>query len=549
MTKGFKGLAIAGLIGLALAGCGSGDDSSAPTTAAAVSTSPSASSGTTATSTVPSTGGNSTTPASSTPDSSAAPTLKQGGSLKFVAGSDVATLDPTTVINSASQGGPIMNALYDTLFTVDATGNIEGRLATDFATSDGITWTLTLRDGVKFSDGTALDADAVLAQWTRLKDNIRASAYSGLQSVASWSVSDPLTLEVVLKAPNRQFHQLVAWSSMGWIPSPTAVAAAGDSFGEQPVGAGPFVLKSRTKGSETVLERNPTFWESGFPKLDTLAVKVIADPQQALDTLTTGGADASLYITAEDAKENDLRYQSISLIGGNCWLFGVKSGPFTDIRARKAVYLALDMDLLNENVYEGKSTVATSLFPEGTEFHNPAISVPKPDPHEAQRLFDELAAEGKPVKFTIIGTPGNQAQMVELQTQLQSFDNVDVSINALDAATYGVSLYGGEFDLAVYGVAGRDPEPVLSSFSSDWPIPVARMGDPKIDAALKVGREAASHEERQAAYDQLQQLVNEQYRFKWMMQGIFALASSQGVDGGQFYGQGSLLVHNLGFVD
>jgi peptide/nickel transport system substrate-binding protein len=476
-----------------------------------------------------------------------------GGSSTVIQPVDATSLDPTTIINSPSQGSAPLSAIYDGLYTVDReTDAIEPRIATDFSSPDGITWTLTLRPDVTFSDGTAFDATAVKTQWEKVKGNIRSTAYSYIQDVTAMNVVDATTLEVVLGSPNRQFFQLIPWSPLTWIPSPTAVAATGADFGNRPVGAGPFVLESRTPGSETVLVRNPTYWQEGLPKLDTLRITTITDPQQAYDTLTTGGADSSLNVPdvfAVQAEEQDYTLLDSNQIGGAGWLFGTKRAPFDDIRARKAVYLALDMDALNDTVANGAATVPKTLFPEGTPFHNPDVTFPEPDAVEAQRLFDELAAEGNPVSFTIVNAGGNSNnQAIGLQTQLAEFDNVDVEVQVLDGSSYGTTLFSGDFDLAVYGFGGSDPEPALASMRSTHVIPIASMGSPEIDQLIIDGREATDRAGRQEAYDALTTEVGDLYRMLFMNVNHAWAVESPEVTGMTVYGQGTSFFENYGRV-
>ncbi len=479
-----------------------------------------------------------------------AATVKVGGSASLIAGSDAPSLDPTTVINSDSQGSTVMDAIYGVLFTTDAQGNVVPGLATGFSSPDGLTWTLKLRPGVKFSDGTPFDANAVMAQWTREAASIQSGAtWAALKYFGvSMTVVDPQTLQVVLKTVDRQFQQMVVWSNLEWIPSPTAVASEGANFSNKPVGAGPFLLQSRIPNVDEVLVRNPTYWEAGYPKLDTLTIKIIVDGTQAQNAFDTGEANASLEYNEQTAVQKGYRTSTIKLIGGDNWLFGTKSEPFNDIRARQAVYDAIDMNQLNQDVFQGKETVATSLFPEGTTFYNPNISFPTTNKAEAQTLFNQLAAEGKPVKFTIVGTQGTMSWMVDLQTQLNAFKNVTVSVKALEASTYGLNLYTGDFQMAVYGVTGLDPEPAVESFRSNWPLPIASMDDPKIDADLNQGIEATTQAGRQAAYDALQQDMNAQYRILWQNPSIFNATEHTNVAGLQLYGQGSVLVDGFGFV-
>jgi peptide/nickel transport system substrate-binding protein len=485
-------------------------------------------------------------------DTAAAEEVVSGGSATVVQPVDAATLDPTTPTNSPLVGSTVPSAVFDTLYLIDDDGGIIPRIATDFSSDDGITWTMTLRDGVTFSDGTPFDAEAVRAQWERIKENIRGTTYAYMQRIASMTAVDPTTFEVVLTSENRQFYRTTLITSLQWIPSPTAYAEKGENFANDPVGAGPFVVTSRTQGSETVLEKNPTYWQDGLPKLDTLVVRTINDPQQAGDTVFTGGAQAAVGQTdqiAQQAEDDGLTAMGVNMIGGGNWLYTDKRPPFDDIRARQAVYYALDMEALNETITGGAAETPKTLFPEASPFYNPDIEFPQPDPEEAQRLFDELASEGKPVSFVILTPQGdNDTRARAMQTQLASFENVEVQIDAVDGSTYGTRLYTGDFDLALYGLAGPDPEPQVAVFTTGWANPIAIMNDPDIDAAVRAGETATSVEDRKAAYDDLNVALNDLFRITWMTRTKAWAIEAQDVGGLELYGMGTPLFENFGRV-
>ena len=478
-----------------------------------------------------------------------------GGSATIVQPVDAQSLDPNAVINSPSQGSTPLQALYDSLYTVDQeTGDFQPRIATAFERSeDCLTWTMTLRDDVTFTDGTAYDAEAVLAEWTRSKENIRSSGYSPLTYfVDTMAAVDPTTFQVNLKLPHCYFHEVAPWANLVWIPSPTAVAAEGDNYTNAPVGAGPFMLESRTPGSETTLTRNPDYWQEGLPKLDTLEITTVPDPQQASDTLTTGGADASVSVQdlyAQQAEDAGATLVDTNQIGGSNLLINSKRPPFDDIRAREAIYLAIDMEQINQTVAGGTAEVPTSLFPEGTPFFNPDVQFPGPDPVEAQRLLDELAAEGTPVAFTIVNAGGDSnTQSIAIQTQLSAYDNLEVEVAQIDGASYGTTLYGGEFDVAIYGVGGQTPDPVIQSMNTGWAIPIASMDSAEVDALLAQEREATTFEDRKAALDELTQAIADLYRFKWRNVNHAWAAMNPDVAGLVNYGQGTSLLENFGRV-
>jgi peptide/nickel transport system substrate-binding protein len=479
---------------------------------------------------------------------------RSGGAATVIQPFDAASLDPNAVINSPSQGSSALNAIYDVLFTVDNRGELTPGLATDFSTQDGITWTLTLREDVEFTDGTPFDAEAVKAQWERSAEDPRSSGWSHLQEVASMNVVDPRTLEVVRTTPNRQFHHMVAWTNLVWIPSPTAVAEQGDDFGNHPVGAGPFVLQTRTPNASTVLERNPDYWQDGLPMLDSLTFTTVHDQQQAYDTLVSGGAQAAVNVPdqfAAQAEEAGLTLVGTDQVGGSGWLFGTDRPPFDDPRARQAVYLAVDMEDFSESFTNGAGEVARTFFPENSPFYNPDITFPEPDPEEAQRLLDELAADGEPVSFTItVPAGGDAAEMGEyLQTQLSGFDNLEVEVETIDGSTYGTTLYSGDFDLAVYAFLGVDPEPAVASMRSNHPIPIGSMDSPAIDQAVQEGRTAADEAGRRAAYDDLTTALNDEYRMMWMFRNYAWSVEAADVTGITSYGQGSPLWTEFGYAE
>lgn len=477
---------------------------------------------------------------------------REGGAARIIQPIDAASLDPLTVINSPSTGAASLNALYDVLFTVDGDGSVVPQLAAGFSSPDGVTWTMELREGVTFTDGTPLDAEAVRAHWERIRTSPAASGWATFQSLAALNMPDPLTFEVVLKAPNRQFHQFLLHTSALWIPSPAAVQAKGAGFGEAPVGAGPFMFESRTPNAETVLVRNPGYHEQGLPKLDSITFVTVLEPQQAIDTLLSGAAQGAVSMTDQNAltaRGDGYTIIGTEQVGASSWLFGTRRPPFDDVRARKAVYLAMDMEALNQEFLGGAAVVPDTFFPESSPFHNPDIRFPEHDPVEAQRLLDELAAEGRPVSFEIISPGGDSGlRAVFVQTQLSTYDNLEVRVRNVDPSTYGISLYSGDFDMATFGFPGVDPEPSVARFQSDWHVPIASLDSPAVDAAIFEGRNATSSEERKAAYDTLTTELNELYPVKWMNRDFAWLIAAPDMTGATTYGSGSPLWANFGYA-
>src|SRR5690606_13579585 len=110
----------------------------------------------------------------------------------------------------------------------------------------------------------------------------------------------------------------------------------------------------------------------------------------------------------------------------------------------------------------------------------------------------------------------SQTRAVALQTQLSSFDNLQVEVQQLDPSSYGVTLYQGNFDMAVYGIGGGHAEPVIGSFRTTHRMPIASMGSPEIDALVAESRATDDEATRKAIYDELQAKLIDRYKMIWM---------------------------------
>ena len=231
-----------------------------------------------------------------------------------ILGPEVRSLDPALVINSTTQGASLINAIYDTLYTINTeTDAIEPRLATDFTSDDGITWTMTLRAGVTFSDGTPFNAEAVRINWQRTKDNARGGEqradvpggeHGGTQRHDVRGDAQPGEPAVLARrSPSTRWP-----GSLRPLPSRRPVRTSVTT----PTWPGPARSRSRPapRASETTLVRNDTYWQEGLPKLDSFTFRPVADQQQVADTVVTGGADASFWVgqhLADEAVESGMR--------------------------------------------------------------------------------------------------------------------------------------------------------------------------------------------------------------------------------------------------
>ncbi len=470
-----------------------------------------------------------------------------GGVATVIQMGEPRTLDPAAMSNTYAGSSLLGNALYGTLMTTDVdTLEIEYGLATDFSSDDGgATMVLSLRPDVTFSDGTPLDAEAVKFNWDRLRDPDTASGSIGEASqIASTEVLDPMTLEVTLVAPNPNYAHSVIVSSMNWIASPDALQQGATSFDENPIGAGPFTLANWFRQDVIELEKNPNYWDAPRPYLDGLTLRTSADTTQRLNSITTGGADLasdsnwSTLATAEDA---GTAVEVVPMGGGQYLGMNHRRAPFDDPRARRAVSLAVDPEAMNLTVYNGEGVVPDTLFLEDSRWYSD-IPLGGHDTEAAQQLFDELAAEGKPVSFTFTTFPTveNKAVAETTQAQLRAFDNVEVEVEVLDFPAAFARFGTRDFDMMVHGVTIQDPDHSLwSSFHSASEGNIVGIADPDLDAALDAGRVGPTVDEREAAYAVVQERLAELIPGAWYVRPAPAVLIGDDMHGVRLSGLGA----------
>ncbi|MEV5828214.1 ABC transporter substrate-binding protein [Spirillospora sp. NPDC052242] len=477
----------------------------------------------------------------------------RGGTASILMINEPRSLDPAAISNVWAFGAALGNALYGTLMTNDVrTGEIGYKMAESFTTDDGgATFELKLREGLTFTDGTPLDADAVRFNWDRIRDPANGSSsirYAAM--IASTEAVDATTLRVRLRSPVPNFAQNVVIGAMNWIASPAALKKGARSFDARPVGAGPFTLKSWTRQDKVELVRNPRYWDAPKPYLDGLVLRSTSDTMQRLSTLLSGDVDVVIdtsWKTIQKAREAGFSADVVRMSGGQSLTMNLRRPPFNDLRARKAVSAALDLQATNLSLYNGHGEIPTRLFDESSPFYSD-VELRRHDKEAAQRLFDELAAEGKPVEFTFTTQNSTESRGVaeSIQAQLAAFDNVDVEIRTIDSADTASIYASYDFDMLISSTLIVDPEPQLwDVFHSRSRSNLAGVADPQLDEALDKGRTSTSLEERKAAYKTAQERLAALVPVIYYTRAAPAVETAGHVHGARQYGWGSLLPEEL----
>jgi peptide/nickel transport system substrate-binding protein len=482
---------------------------------------------------------------------------KAGGALNVIAVSETRGLDPWTAISNSYTDNTRLNSIYDSLLWSDPkTGKTVPQIAESLApAADGLSWTLKIKPNVKFSDGTPYDAAAVKFTWDRHADPASKSMQAGsIRAVKASTVVDAQTLKIELTSPNANFDHVVA-SNLSFIVSPTAYQKDPAAFMKSPVGAGPFTLKEWIPNDHQTYVKNPSYWQGPEkPYLDTVTFKVVADGDQAVQSVLNGTADLKISGAAVDsvkAKSKGLQIDKVTLIGGESIMFNASRPPFDDIRARKAVALALDTKDMNQIAFQGQGNPAESFFPPDSPVVEPGTkTVPAQNLAEAQRLLDELAKEGKPLTFTFAFPQNPQSKNTSeyVQSRLQTLKNIKVELAGEQIAPFqGRVTQTKDFSAALWSWYLADPEPGLFQYvHSSSPSNYLQLKDPALDELLLKGRNATDPAARKAAYTELAKIIQEKVPLWTYQQSVITAFHKDNTAGLTMTGDGMMLMDRVG---
>ncbi|HEU5425041.1 MAG TPA: ABC transporter substrate-binding protein [Nitrolancea sp.] len=230
---------------------------------------------------------------------SAPPSGKKGGDIALAQSSDATSLDPAK--STATVDSQIYLAVYDHLITLDANGALAPELAESWEEApDHLSWTLRLRKGIKFHDGTDFTAAAVKTNIERYIDPALNSPRKGeIAAVTGVDAVDDSTAKIKLSQPFVTLPYALTGSS-GVVVSPAAIQKYGDDLARNPVGTGPFLFKEWVKNDRVLVARNDSYWKTGRPLLNTVSYKGISDSSVILNGMKSNALQVTYGIAAKD---------------------------------------------------------------------------------------------------------------------------------------------------------------------------------------------------------------------------------------------------------
>lgn len=369
----------------------------------------------------------------------------KGGTLTWGVETEPNTLNPH--LNSQAKAKLILRNAYESLLARSPDGGYVPWLASGYEVSaDGRTHCFTLRDDVTFSDGERLDAAAVALNFTSLKDPAySASISAGLVShVADARALDARTVVLTLDTVYSPF--LAGAAGLGIISPRSFGSSQLKSGGKAVAGTGPFVLDRYARGQDIRFVRNPAYnWapstagHQGPAYLDEVTYRFLPESSVRTGALSSGEVDVIEGISGEDAglfrDDAGFTYQSALNTGTPLTLFlNVEQGPTQDVRVRRAVQAAIDIDGIVRSIYRGARTRAWGvLSPADRDFYDTSIEHAYGfDPKRANGLLDQAGwtardAQGFRIK------DGNRLSIEVVQAQVTMRDQRDLLIQAAQA--------------------------------------------------------------------------------------------------------------------
>lgn len=474
-----------------------------------------------------------------------------GGDLVFVRGRDIASLDPIPVGDTDTIYS--LNHIFETLYIADVDGTPIPHLATGFEVSDDqLSWTFTLREGVKFHDGTDLDSEDVKFSIERatpgLEPNPDGAAFGFINAaIESVEAPDPLTVVINTKFPWSPLLADVA-GFINYIFPADFGGLSEEEFFANPVGTGPFMYDGWDKGIEFRVVKNPNYWQAGQPYLDSVTWRLVGDDNTRILQLQGGAAHINQEVpyasleglaAAEETEATVFPAETTQYL-----LLNVEQPPLDDVHVRRAIAFAVDRQAIVDAVLLGNGEVANSFMSPQIRFYDPDSPGIQLD---LERAREELAQSSVPDGFDLeITTTSDYTFYLDIATILQA-QLAEVGINVTLRPVEFTNLYStistGDFQAAMEGWTSDIPDPdeqvsfmadyvSAQSYSTNW-------NDEEVKAWVSQAQQEFDDAKRAELYANIQRKANEDVPWVNLFYQGLPYAWSSSVNDFQVYANGA----------
>ncbi|TVR59750.1 MAG: glutathione ABC transporter substrate-binding protein [Spirochaetaceae bacterium] len=430
-------------------------------------------------------------------------------------GADARSLDPHETNDQPS--ARIMKQIYSTLMHQTEDLQIEKGLVTDYRVVSDTVYEFTLPSGVKFHNGETLTSRDVKFTFDRMREK-NAPAGFLMAALDRVEVIDDLNFRMVLEFPFGPFLTHLAHTAMS-IVNEKAVTAGGDDYGRAPVGTGPFKFVEWRAGDSITLERFDDYYR-GPAQSRMIRFRFIPEDANRAIAIETGEADIVFDVGPNDFANLEALPSVITsqITGLTTFYMGFNAAkePFDDVRVRRAINLALDVDGATEAAFLGFATPADGPLPPTVLYANPDLEGYGYDPAEARRLLAEAGyADGFTTSIWTNNNPVRVMYSEIFQEQLRQV-GIEVSIEIMEFAPYLDRTALGEHDMFMLGwvtVTGDADYGLYSLFHSTQFGDAGNRtfwGNDEVDRLLDLGKADPDPAQRELAYMRAQEIITEE---------------------------------------
>lgn len=457
--------------------------------------------------------------------------------LRVALSDDATSLDPDDFNDDYSEN--MMIQVYDTLIEKKEDGSLMNSLAESVENSDPQSYKITLREGVKFSNGEDLTVDDVIFSLTRAANSAKYSYIFGNIDLDSFQVEGN-QLSFHLKEPDASFMEALSHPGAS-ILSKAYVEDQSHDLSTQPMGTGAFKLDSWTKNSEAIFSVNEHYWGEK-PAIDRIEMRVIPESSLRLTELESGGVDLAYKIAPNDkAKiEENEDLQLFSTMDNSTHFIGFNESkpPFDNKLVREAITYGVDMKTIFDSVYMGSGSLASS--PINPNFKYSLAGELEPiaqDVEKAKQLLQEAGVE-EGTTLTIYLNDNQQRVDVAtmMQAQLKEL-GIDLQIQKLEWGAMIEALKNKEHNMfimswtpSVVDAHYELAQPFSSSNKGEGPNYMF-FGNDRMDQLIDEGISTIDEQKRAEIYGEAQRLINEEKPWLYICYGETLVGAGKDVQG------------------
>jgi peptide/nickel transport system substrate-binding protein len=441
--------------------------------------------------------------------------------------SDPDVLDPT--LSRSLAGRQVFAAMCDKLIEVDAELRFVPQLATAWRwEDDGRRLVLTLRPHVRFHDGAAMDAEAVVTGLKRHLETPGSTRRGEMGPVREVVATGPLEVTLRLEQP---FAPLLAALSdrAGMIVSPRAAGRVNQDFAREPSCAGPFRFVRRVAQDRIELERFPEYWDAANIHFDRVVYRPITDSTVTAANLRSGTLEVVERVAATDLPElrGDRRVQIANVPSLNSVYIAVNvaNGASADTpigrdrRVREALELAIDRTALVQVAFDGQYLPGNQSVSPASPNYVKSLPVPARDLNRARALLREAGFTGRVKMRMSVPNTSEYTQAAEVIQAMAAEAGIDIELQVIETATLLRQWTSGDFESLLIAWSGRvDLDGNLWGFNACGEnLNGGKYCSQEADVALREGRTSVDPARRAAAYERAMRvlLTDRPYIYLW----------------------------------